>query len=396
MLRAMPRPRLWLTFFLLACLLAPWLPLAAHPIPDIPVRTSFEEGGRCRIQVEVDPRCFDADPNIAPSVLNEGLKEYTEAERQEWRTQARDYVRRAVSFHFEPLGQVTPEFAFDFTAQGGGPLEKPEDIVVITGTWETTVPSGLQGYRIRALPEGTLSVLFLNNLKGQQVERMQVLFPGETSFLLDLTGLTATMPAGPIKGAVGQKAGAGDWWAMFGGSVAEGFRHVLPYGLDHILFVLGLFLLSRDWRPLLLQVSAFTVAHTLTLGLATLGWVQVRPEIVEPIISLSIVAVAVENILHPRYTPWRLLIVFAFGLVHGLGFASALRALDLPNASLIVGLLGFNVGVEGGQLAVIILALAATLGIRDAGIYRRRVVVPGSGLIALLGLWWTLERVLRG
>jgi hypothetical protein len=384
MLRAMPRPNLRPPLFLLVCLLGPWLHLAAHPIPDIPVRATFHEGGRATIQVEVDPRCFDADPNLAPSVLKEGLGEYTEAERQEWKTQARDYVRRAVSFHFEPLGQVTPEFTFDFTAQGGAPLEKPEDIVVITGTWETTVPAGIQGYSIRALPEGTLSVLFLNTLKDRQVERLQVLFPGETSFLLDLTGLAGT-PSG---------ADTRHWWPTFSAYVIEGFQHVWLYGLDHILFVLGIFLLSREWRPLLLQIVAFTAAHTLTLGLATLSWLHVEERIFEPIISLGIVALAIQNLLYPRFTAWRLIVVFAFGLVHGLGFATQLRAQELPDASLIVGLLGFNVGVEAGQLAVIVLALAATFGIRNSQTYRKFVVVPGSLLIGFLGLWLTLQRVL--
>jgi hypothetical protein len=160
------------------------------------------------------------------------------------------------------------------------------------------------------------------------------------------------------------------------------------------LFVLGLFLLSRSWRPLLLQVSTFTLAHSVTLVLATLGVVNVRASIVEPVIAASIAAVAIENIVHPRYTPWRLLVVFAFGLVHGLGFASALSPLNLPTAALASGLVGFNLGVEGGQLAVITLAFLVTAWVRNPEQYRRWIVIPGSALIAAMGLFWMVQRVL--
>jgi hypothetical protein len=101
-----------------------------------------------------------------------------------------------------------------------------------------------------------------------------------------------------------------------------------------------------------------------------------------------------ENIFHPRYTSWRLLIVFVFGLVHGLGFAGALKDLDLPASSLAVGLAGFNIGVEAAQLAVIALAFFATAWLREAARYRRFIVIPGSTLIALAGIYWAIERAL--
>ncbi len=104
----------------------------------------------------------------------------------------------------------------------------------------------------------------------------------------------------------------------------QGFVHVVPLGLDHILFVLGLFLMSREWKPLLLQVSAFTAAHTVTLALSTLGIFRLSPSIVEPLIAISIVVIAVENLHAEHRLRWRVAIVFAFGLIHGLGFAGAL------------------------------------------------------------------------
>ncbi len=169
--------------------------------------------------------------------------------------------------------------------------------------------------------------------------------------------------------------------------------HVLPLGLDHILFVLGLFLLSRRLKPLLWQVSTFTVAHTITLGLATTGFVEVPASVVEPVIAGSIVVIALENVFYPKYSPWRLPVVFLFGLVHGLGFAGALRNLELPATSLLTSLLGFNVGVEAGQLTVIALAFLATVWLRDENRYRTFVILPGSILIALVGAYWMIQRI---
>jgi HupE/UreJ protein len=173
-----------------------------------------------------------------------------------------------------------------------------------------------------------------------------------------------------------------------------GFTHILPAGPDHILFVLGIFLLSRRLKPILQQVTAFTVAHTLTLGLSIYGVVSLPPAIVEPLIALSIVFVAVENILTPELRPSRLALVFAFGLLHGLGFAGVLSQLGLPRSEFLTALLSFNLGVEGGQLAVIGLAwLLLGLPFRERGWYRQRVVVPASCLIAAVGLYWSVQRV---
>jgi len=172
-----------------------------------------------------------------------------------------------------------------------------------------------------------------------------------------------------------------------------GFVHVVPRGLDHILFIVGIFLLSRRWRPLLWQVTMFTVAHTLSLGLATVGLVKLPSSIVEPIIAASIVFVAVENIWKPEYTRRRLVLVFFFGLIHGLGFAGALSNLELSASQLVVGLLGFNIGVEGGQLAVLFIAFTLTVWIRNDDRYRKAIVIPGSAIIALTGVVWVVQRI---
>lgn len=173
-----------------------------------------------------------------------------------------------------------------------------------------------------------------------------------------------------------------------------GFTHILPYGLDHILFVLGLFLLSARMKPLLIQVTAFTVAHSITLALGIYGVLSLSPAIVEPLIAASIVYVAIENIATGELKPWRPLVVFGFGLLHGLGFAGVLREVGLPRAEFVTGLVAFNAGVELGQLAVVGLAFVAVgMWARRYAWYRARVIVPASVAIATVGLYWAIERL---
>jgi hypothetical protein len=173
-----------------------------------------------------------------------------------------------------------------------------------------------------------------------------------------------------------------------------GFTHIVPKGLDHILFVLGLFFLSAGWRALLLQVTTFTIAHTVTLGLTMLGLVSVSPSIVEPLIALSIAYIAIENLTTSTLRRSRLALIFAFGLLHGMGFAGVLTELGVPASGFVVALLSFNAGVECGQMAVL---AAATLIV--AGWRRREasllplVARPASIAIAAGGLYWTVERL---
>jgi hypothetical protein len=173
-----------------------------------------------------------------------------------------------------------------------------------------------------------------------------------------------------------------------------GFTHIIPDGLDHILFVLGLFLASSRVRPLLAQITAFTVAHSVSLALAMTGVVHLSASIVEPAIAASIVFVAVDNLVTPSVGWRRIGVVFLFGLIHGLGFAGVLGELGLPRGQFISGLAAFNVGVEAGQLAVIALAFAVVGIWRSRAWYRARAVVPGSIAIACVGIWWTLQRTL--
>ncbi len=176
--------------------------------------------------------------------------------------------------------------------------------------------------------------------------------------------------------------------------IVIGFEHIVPKGLDHILFILGLFLLSTHWRPLLFQVTMFTVAHTITLGLAMNNVIDLPANVVEPLIALSIAYVGVENILSKTLHKSRLILVFMFGLLHGLGFAGVLSDFGMPDNDFAVALISFNVGVELGQIAVISMAfILLRLWFKDQNLYRKIVVIPGSAFISIIGFYWFLERL---
>jgi hypothetical protein len=173
-----------------------------------------------------------------------------------------------------------------------------------------------------------------------------------------------------------------------------GYQHILPLGFDHILFVLSLFLLSPNLKPVLWQATAFTVAHSVTLGLAMYHVINPPVKIVEPLIALSIMYVALENIFSPRLKASRIGVVFLFGLVHGMGFAGALGQLGLPQNAYLLSLVMFNVGVELGQMTVILLAyffLARRWG--QKMYYRKAVVIPLSALIVVVAGFWTVQRI---
>jgi hypothetical protein len=173
-----------------------------------------------------------------------------------------------------------------------------------------------------------------------------------------------------------------------------GFQHIFPQGLDHILFVIGLCLLSTKIKTIIWQATAFTVAHSITLALSMKNIIVAPPAIVEPIIALSILFVAIENLILNELRPWRILIVFLFGLIHGMGFASSLNEIGLPPNKFYTSILSFNIGVELGQITVITaMFLLIIIPMRKKTNYRKLIVYPFSVLIALVAAYWTIERV---
>ena len=176
-----------------------------------------------------------------------------------------------------------------------------------------------------------------------------------------------------------------------------GFTHIIPEGFDHILFVVGLCLLSNKMKVILWQATAFTVAHSITLALSMKNMIVAPSAVVEPIIALSILFVAIENLLLTELKPWRIALVFMFGLIHGMGFASSLNEIGLPRNKFLTSILSFNIGVELGQIAIILgvfLLLVLPFGKRVD--YRKKVVFPLSIIIALIAFYWTVERTFFG
>ncbi len=173
-----------------------------------------------------------------------------------------------------------------------------------------------------------------------------------------------------------------------------GYMHILPNGFDHILFVTGLCLLSTKISTILWQATAFTVAHSITLALSMKNIIVAPSAVVEPIIALSILFIAVENMLITKLSPWRILLVFMFGLIHGLGFASALNEIGLPSKKFFLSIFSFNVGVELGQITIIVTTFALIIiPFRNIKNYKQRIVYPLSIIIASIALYWTIQRV---
>jgi len=194
------------------------------------------------------------------------------------------------------------------------------------------------------------------------------------------------------------------WYGRLLRFIGTGIHHIF-IGIDHVCFVIGLVLLGGSFRGLLRVVTSFTIAHSITLALAVLGMVSLPSRIVEPLIAISITGIAIDNILQLRRadtnvdTAWkhRVGVTFAFGLLHGFGFAGALGSLDLSGLPLATGLIGFNLGVELGQL-IIVLCCAPLIAfiVKKYPVQGRTLRISGSIAIGLAGLFWFIQRIIAG
>jgi len=174
--------------------------------------------------------------------------------------------------------------------------------------------------------------------------------------------------------------------------IVDGYHHVLPWGLDHMLFILGLFFMAPRWKPLLTQSLLFTLAHSLTLALAIFGLIHLNPRLVEILIAFSIAFIGVENLLSHKVGKLRYGIVMVFGLVHGLGFASVLadKLRGVPSNQFALPLFGFNVGVECAQVTILLVAILVLWPMRK---WTRPIQTIGSVIVALAGTVWMVQRM---
>ena len=451
--------KVFLSLFI--CFICPVLSWA-HPLPDIPVIGSFERNGNAVIIVEVDPRCFSEDPEEVPFLQKEAFDQLDGGQRKELLAKAQGLIKKALKIRFGKGEWFLPDFRYKFLAKEHEELILDGDVIVIRATHERKLAKNTKSYQIKAEQSAGYDLVFRNILDGTPQKRVNVLWPDEESFALDLSAFFADSNSIAISGNKKlENNTTSDTASTFYSFLRKGFVHVLPKGLDHILFVIGLFLFSRKAKPLLLQVTTFTIAHTITIALASLNFIKISPTIIEPLIALSIVYIAIENIYRKEYRHFRLISIFLFGLIHGLGFAGV-SSLTPDSPSFVAELLGFTIGVDFGQLAVISIFLgllyllsllektacgrilcpfafnyfllsaialllcgdgfhsplllvlwyagiiigsiaiqfesqfARAFGIgslQDTEHYRKFIVCPGSAIIALIGAYWTIERI---
>ena len=350
---------------LLVCALALPTLASAHELGVVQVQATFHPDATFTVDITTDPSHLEPGASawrLGPAA-DQALLGFQDSDRAKIESFLGAFLSRArLDFDGLPApSSVTflrTEGALTARWTGAIPPEATE------ARWSTAMPIGVYPLTMR--------------LAGNEAVR-QWLTGGQASQAFSLRSATVRLPTTAV---------ARQYLEL-------GFTHILPKGLDHILFVLGIFLLSRKLRSVLLQVTAFTVAHTLTLGLSIFGILSLPAAIVEPLIALSIVYIAIENLLVSELRPWRMGLVFAFGLLHGLGFAGVLQEIGLPATQLVAALFSFNVGVELGQLAVIALAWALSWVVgRQHEWYRARVVVPASLAIAAVGLFWAWERTI--
>ena len=177
--------------------------------------------------------------------------------------------------------------------------------------------------------------------------------------------------------------------------VVIGFTHVIPMGFDHILFILTLFFMNTSLRMVVIQCSIFTIAHSISLALSAANIILSDTNVIEPLIAASILFTAIQNILSEKVNRWRVVIIFIFGLIHGMGFASALKNNRILDNHFISALVAFNIGVELAQIAIILLAyFLISKWFREKPWYKHKIVYPISAAIASIALYWTIIRVI--
>ena len=364
--------------FVAAALLA-LLPATAgaHAFTFTDVRLELRADGSWTADVgcDVDALALGVSSSSDSAALAAEIEALTPAARDELVDRLASLLKRRVRVRFD--GTPAPfEIALPGRGKARGPGELPAALGLVVR---------LEG----RIPTGAREVTFFASAAFPQV-RLSVARPGEAGGPMELVTPGAESRPVPLAGER-MALGAGETAARF---AWLGVTHILPLGLDHVLFVAGLALLSPRLGPLLAQVTAFTLAHTLTLALSTYGALSLPSRLVEPLIALSIVYVGLENAVSPRLRKSRLALVFVFGLLHGLGFAGVLAEMGLPDRHRLLALLAFNVGVELGQLAVIALVGAAVALWTFAGRDGKALVRPASLAIAATGLFWTVQRAL--
>ena len=370
----MTRSRVW--WIVAAAVLLQASAASAHNFGFTDVRLELHADGTFRTEIvcDVDALALGVDAASADSgELAARIEAMPKAEQDALASGVAEVLGRRIRVRFED--QPAP-FTVSLPERGTRPPGSQPSALGLVAQLDGRIPAGarmLSFFASRAFPPVRLTVVGPD----RRARPVEVLERGETS------------RATPVAGAGEEESRLRVAWRF----LHLGFTHILPEGLDHVLFVLGLALLSSRLGPLLAQATAFTLAHTVTLALAVYGVVSLPSRIVEPLIAASIVYVAVENLVRTKATWTRVAVVFAFGLLHGLGFAGVLTELGWPQGRKLTALLSFNVGVELGQLAVIAIALGLLALLTRLKLPRRRLEQGLSAGIAIVALFWTVQRL---
>ncbi len=364
---------------LLTLLIVMLAPLAnAHEIrPSVADINLVEDGFEVEMTVTLEALIAEIDTELEDTSESENAGRYdvlramTSAELQAEFENFKNGFLENLHVVTDGAAQEIKLLSVDIPEVGDAELSR-DTVLTVTGT----LPAGAKEMVFGWASEYGALIVRVTTIDGVDAYS-SYLQPGQNSDPFSLAGVTS-QPA----------------WSVFKDFIPIGFTHIVPKGLDHILFVVGLFLLSIQMRPLLWQISTFTVAHTISLALGILGIVTVPPSIVEPLIALSILYVCVENILLSKLSPWRPVVVFLFGLLHGLGFAGVLQEVGIVEGQFVAGLIGFNVGVELGQLLVIAICFVSFgywFGKKEW--YRRFITTPMSIVIACIAAFWFVQRI---
>ncbi len=316
-----------------------------------------------------------------PPLSREAVMNYTPEKFARVRQETEATLRKLIRFTFADKDLAWRVEFPDFKKQPFAMPPEAGDIALITTHLVIDAIPGAGDLRAHWSGEQETELIILTE-DGEDANVVSTL-PGGSLMLLKQT---ASGKSAPVETPV-----TGGWLQL-------GFNHVLPEGRDHLLFILGLFLLVPKWKPLMGQSLLFTLAHSITLALAVFAVVHIPGKLwgitkpVEVLIAVSIAWVGVENLLTRKLGKQRLILIFCFGLIHGLGFASSIgdKMNGVPRSQLTGPLLGFNVGVELAQIAVLAAAFLVLWPLRK---WTLQVQTIGSAFVALAGISWAIQRV---
>lgn len=358
--------------------------LPAHEVEQHFMRlTLAEDHFQARLEMDAGyalPEMRSNEDDSRPT--GEWFAQLTESEKKRILEEGQKYLRAVLHFHLDGK-EISPRIEF---AKWGTDWEQYFDQRPDTFkrmVWLIDWPYGKSSGDLELFwQEGEDGPsLALATVSNQRELPLVTVSQGEVYSLARIDGQAATPPVMAKQGL------------PFIGWLQQGFLHVIPDGLDHILFILGLFLLTPKLKPLLTQSVVFTVAHSVTLGLTVAGKIPFDAGIIEPLIALSIAYVAIENLFLKELKPWRLGLIFALGLLHGMGFGSVMSELPVQPGALIVPVIGFNLGVEVAQVTILLLALAMTVWWNEKKEYNA-LRIAASLAIAATGLVWTVQRLI--